>query len=166
MLRPGDLGDEPAGGRPEERLEDPVEGDQRDEHPELGGAGEQQRRDDRLHNHPSEIGHEHEPLPGQPVGPDARDQDEQGERERLRGEHEAELAGRPVELVEDREGEGDREQRIAHERHRLAGQQQPQRADAQGGEEIGEAGGRHGAARLRMLRARANGGSTTRTIYV
>ena len=97
----------------------------------------------------------------QPVGPDACDEDEQGERERLRGEHETELAGRPVELVEDREGEGHREQRIAHERHRLAGQQQPQRADAQGGEEIGEAGGRHGAARLRMLRACANGGSTT-----
>ena len=82
-------------------------------------------------------------MAGQPVGPDAGDEDQQREREGLRGEHEAELAGAPVELVEDGEGERDREQRVADERDRLAGQQQAQRADPEGGQRVGEAGGGH-----------------------
>ena len=59
-------------------------------------------------------------LTGKPARPDARREDQQRERERLRGEHETELPGRPVELVEDGEGERHREQRVADERARPA----------------------------------------------
>ena len=161
VLGPGDLRDEAARGRPEERLEGPVDGDERDQHPQLGGARQQQRGDHRLHDHPSEIGHEHEPSAGQAVCPDACRQDQQGEREGLRGEHEAELAGAPVELVEHRERERHREQRIADEGDRLPGEQQAQLADPQRGQRVGEAGGRHGAGRLGPRRAAAYGGGTT-----
>ena len=83
------------------------------------------------------------------------DEDQQREREGLRGEHEAELAGAPVELVEHREGERHREQRVADEGDRLAGEQQAQLADPQGGQRVGEAGGGHGAGRLGPRRAAA-----------
>ena len=61
----------------------------------------------------------------------------------LRGEHEAELPARAVELVEHGERERDGEQRVADERDGLAGQEHPQRADPEGGERVGDAGGGH-----------------------
>ena len=63
-----------------------------------------------------DVGHEHDALAGQPVGPDARREHQHGQRERLRGQHEAQLPGGAVELVQDRERQRHREQGVADER--------------------------------------------------
>ena len=138
VLGPGDLRNESAGGRPEEGLEGPVDRHEHREHPQLGGTREQQHRDHRLYNHPSEIGHEHEPSARQPVGPDAGRQDQQ-----RRAEAPAPRAPDPVRPRSRRARRAPRRrgppgQRVADEGDRLAGQQHrwapwPQRSRGNGG---------------------------------
>ena len=81
----------------------------------------------------------------------------------LRGEHEPELPGRAVELVEHGERERDGEQRVADERDGLAGEEHPQRADPQGGQRVGDAGGGHRRSEATDGPEAAKGASTTRT---
>ena len=126
-------GHQPARRGAEERLEAAVDGDERDQVPQLRRAGQQQRGDRRLHEAATHVRDQHQPPPRHPVGPHAGDQHERGHRDDLRGEHEAELRRRAVQPVEDGERERDREQRVAEHRDRLAGEQQAEVAVAQDG---------------------------------
>jgi hypothetical protein len=62
---------------------------QHDQFPDARGIREQQRRGRRLDGHASDVGGEHHAAPRQAVGEDAADEQENHERGRLRGNHEA-----------------------------------------------------------------------------
>ena len=126
VLAARDLRNEAAGRRLEARIEHAVERGEGHDVPELGGVGQQQRGERRLHRAAPEVRHDHDVAAVQPVRPHSGGEDQDGERERLRGQHDSELAGRPVEVVEHRERKRDREQRVADDRHGLAGEQQPE----------------------------------------
>src|SRR6266545_859961 len=103
----------------EERFRDPVDGDQDDQVPELGGAAQQKDGGRQLDGASDDVGAEHDQLPRQPVGPDAADEDEGDERERMSGEDDAERGGGAVKGLDDRERERDRHEPVPECRGRL-----------------------------------------------
>ena len=118
------LRDQPGVGGPEERLGRAERRlDQRDR-PDLDVAGEDQRGQQRVQPEAHEVGHDHHAVPRQPVGPHAADQQEADERERVRREHDPDVARRAD--VGDVQRERDEHDPVAERARRLAEQQQPE----------------------------------------
>jgi hypothetical protein len=82
-----------------------------------------------------EVGHDHQPVARDPVGPDAADQHEPDERDRVGGEDDAEV-GRIAGQVDDEQRQRDGHDPVA-EHAREAGQpEQPEVAVAEGREQV------------------------------
>ena len=81
------LRDETTGGGAEERLCSAVDRGEHDEVPDLGPAGQQEDRHGGRGDAASDVGYEHDPLPRQPVGPDAGDEEQRDAGNRPGGEH-------------------------------------------------------------------------------
>ena len=91
--------------------------------PDLCVVEEQQRRRCALRPAAGEIGAEHDELPGQPVGPDPGERNEQQHRHRLRREDKTEIRCRSGE-IEDRERKCDRDEPVAERRRRLTDEEE------------------------------------------
>jgi hypothetical protein len=98
--------------------------------PDLGVAGDEQRRHCSLARAADEVRSDHDAVPRQSIGPDAADEQEEELRERARRQHEAEVRLRTCD-VEDGERERDRGHRAAEDRRRAAGEEKPELAVAE-----------------------------------
>ena len=92
-------------GRAEQRLD-------HHEMPDLHHVGEDQGGQQPVQRGAHEVGGDHQAGARQPVGPDAADQQERHERERLRAEHEPDV-GRAARQVGHEQGERDDDQAVA-----------------------------------------------------
>ena len=122
----GDLGDQSRRGGAEERGGAAHDRRRDHEHPELERSGDQSHRDERLGGRTKAVADEHDPPSRQAVRPHAADEDEEHACDRERGEHQPEVAGRPVQIRQHREGQRDGNQRIADRRRGLA---EPEQAE-------------------------------------
>jgi hypothetical protein len=77
---------------------------QRDELPDVRVSADQQHAQQRLSDHPDEVGGDHHAPPRDAVGDHPSDEQTRHERDDPRGEHEAETGRRPGE-IEDCEGQ-------------------------------------------------------------
>ena len=88
----------PCGRGEEKRGHGAVQRAEHDELPDLGAAGEQERRDRALRGHAGHVRADHDHVARQPVGDHAAEKDEDCVRDRARGEDEAEFGPRSVQV--------------------------------------------------------------------
>ena len=86
---------EPRERGPEERLRGAEHGLDDHDVPDLDGAGEDQRRQQRVHRRADQIRGQHHAVARQPVRPHAAEQQAADERDRVRGEDEPDVGRRP-----------------------------------------------------------------------
>ena len=111
------LRDDPGRGGEEERGRPTGDELQHDEVPELGGVGQEQRRDGQLREPADDVRAHHHELAREPVRHDPPDEQEDHLRDHSRREHDPER-GRRAGQVEDGERERDRSDRAPEERGR------------------------------------------------
>jgi hypothetical protein len=116
--------------RLEERLADPVDHDQCDHMPELGGLRERQRGDGADRYEPQQVGDDQQPAALEAVAEHAGDQQRRDHRQRPRESDESEC-GRLVCNVEHEPCDRNQVDAVADERDRLAEPEQPEVAVAQ-----------------------------------
>ena len=100
-----------ASARAEQRLD-------RDQLPDLDGAREDQRGQQRVQREAHEIGHDHHAVARQPVGPHAAEQQECDQRQARRREHEPEI-GRAARQFDHEQRQRDDHDAVADHARRL-----------------------------------------------
>jgi len=153
-----DARDQAGRGREEERVRDAADELQDDELPELRAAADQERRDRPLSHEHDEVGRHHDEVARRAVGPDAADEDEEDLGDPDRGEHDAQVRRRAVQVVEDCECERDRSERAAEERYGAAEEEEAELALAERAEAAQAARSRRFSAQRRMPRYECQNG--------
>jgi hypothetical protein len=148
------LRDESRHRRVEERGRGPVDGDEREDLPELGDARDQERGEQALTHEPHHVRADHHRPTRQPVREDAAGEEEEHLRKRAGGRDEAEVRDRAGD-VEDRERQRERDDPGAEPRDRLTEEEKPELALAERAETLGQPhGSRLLAERGRVRRPR------------
>ncbi len=153
-----DAGDQAGRGREEERVRDAADDLEDDELPELRMAADQERSDCSLRREHDEVGRHHDEVARQAVGPDAADEDEEDLRDPDRGEHDPQVGGRAVQVVEDGERERDGCERAAEQRCGAADEEEAERALAESAEAAHAARSRRFSAQRRIPRYECQNG--------
>ena len=130
-MPPGDEHrDDRAQGRVEERVDDAEDRREHVEVPQLGAAGEDERREEAHDDAAHDVRDEHEGPRGEAVAERPTDEHEHGARDRRRHEHGAQRQARAGDL-EGEPGERDEVELVAEDADRLSGEEEAEVADAQ-----------------------------------